>query len=197
MEKFSPNPERKNINQKHTKKELSNILEKSSENISTQLNSLKESMENLKEYNDELLQANKLIREILKNPSENNFSLIDKANKLLYTLLSPAYKENSLQKSYAKILWIINLANWVEATTEEIQIWIKNVLTDPNLPYIIKRNFVNWLKEKDFLMWDPLERVKIQNYCETNFPKYNWNTFQIAIDPKDWNIMYTDMFAQM
>ena len=200
VEKFHSNFENKNINnQKNTtESDLSQILEKNWINeIKTKFNSFKNSLDNLKEkYNNEtLLQANKTIREILTNPHTTDLTLVEKTNNLLHQFLSPSYKNESLQKSYAKILAVIDLANWTEVYPEEIQLRIKEVLMDSNLPYIIKKNFVKWLKEKDFLMWDPIKRIKIQNYCEINFPKYNWETFQLTLDPQDWNLAYTDMFA--
>jgi len=198
MEKLpsTSNENNKNLQEINIQEKLAKVLDNSTEKIASELAALKENMENLKDYNENLLEANKIIRDILSNPYTTDFRLVEKSNYLLYQFLSPSYKNESLQKSYAKILALIDLANWTEASPEEIKLWIKEVLTDTNLPYIIKKNFVKWLKEKDFLIWDPLERVKIQNYCEMNFPKYNWETFQVTLDTQDWNLAYTDMFTE-
>jgi len=196
MEKISWNFTEEGIlsNNLTTQEDLYKAIDDSSEKILSDLSKLKNNMENLEEYNESLLEANKLVRTILKDPYESNITLMEKVNSLLYKFLAPIYKDESLQKSYAKILSILDLANGTEITPEEVQLWITQVLRDSKLPYIIKQNFVTWLKEKDFLMGDPLERVKIQNYCATNFPQYNWETFQLTLDPKDNSIVYTDMF---
>jgi len=112
MEKFPSTFESNKENKQNINEELTKNLDW--KEFSLKLKKLKNSMENIKEYNEDLLEANKLIREILKNPYENNLSLIEKTNKLLYKFSSPIYKESNLQRSYAKILSMIDLAKLVK-----------------------------------------------------------------------------------
>jgi len=90
-------------------KELKKLFLNEVEETKNQLDSLKNSMEMLNDYDDTLKMANKEIRNILsfKGSSFDYFEHIDKVNDLISTL--SLQQENPLAKSYLKVLYVLQL----------------------------------------------------------------------------------------
>ena len=172
-------------------KELKKLFLNEVEETKNQLDSLKNSMEMLNNYNDTLKIANKEIRNILsfKGSSSDYFEHIDKVNDLISTL--SLQQENPLAKSYLKVLYVLQLKEFWQVSMEEIKKWISDVMDDKNVPYLIKKSLVNWLKENDYLVWDSFYQIEMENYFLQKYPNYNWSNFEQAVS---WE--WTNAFAQ-
>ena len=192
FEAFSPRFEENKNKPQNTNEELANILQNESLGFKNELKELKQSMENLNNYNESLKLANTEIRNLLRN-SKDSLTETDKTNQLIMVLsLQP---ENPIAKSYLKLLYVLQLKEFWEVQPEEIIKWVSDVLEDKNIPYIMKKWLVNWLKENDYLVWDNLHQVEIENSLQIKFPQYSWSNFQPTIDPQDGNLTYTNTFA--
>ena len=190
-----------------TKKELQEILvnkkgnEQKEHNEKTK-NTLNILQKEIKEqYSETLVLVNKFIRYILREKinSWEKFTFDDykQVEEFQYQLMWPAYKNNEKAQSYLKVLNVLALKNWSEYIPEEIQIWVEEVIYDKNIPPIIKKNLIIWLKENDFhLKWE--EMVNTTNNLIKNL-SINWykdyakqicSAFQMT---SDWS--YTNLFS--
>jgi len=168
-------------------KELKKLFLNEVEETKNQLDSLKNSMEMLNDYDDTLKMANKEIRSIL-SVKDSSFENIDKVNNLISTL--SLQQENPLAKSYLKVLYVLQLKEFWQVSMEEIKKWISDVMDDKNVPYVIKKSLVNWLKENDYLVWDSFSQIEMENYFLQKYPNYNWSNFEQAVS---WE--WTNAFA--
>ena len=166
-----------------TKKELEWILSnkkgsEQKENNEKTKNTLNLLQKEIKEqHNETLILVNKFIRYVLREKinSWEKFSFEDhiQVEDFQYQLMWPAYKENEKAQSYLKVLNVLALKNWSENIPEEIRIWVEEVIYDKNIPPIIKKNLIIWLKENDFhLDWEEL--VNTTNKLIKNLIK-NWH----------------------
>ena len=169
-------------------KELKKLFLNEVEETKNQLDSLKNSMEMLNDYDDTLKMANKEIRNIL-SVKDSSFENIDKVNNLISTL--SLQQENPLAKSYLKVLYVLQLKEFWQVDIEEIKKWVSDVMDDKNVPYVIKKSLVNWLKENDYLVWDSFSQIEMENYFLQKYPNYNWSNFEQAVS---WE--WTNALAQ-
>lgn len=168
--------------------ELKKLLLNEVEETKKQLEGLKSSMEILNSYNDALKEANKEIRNILSFKG-SSFEYVNKVNNLISTL--SLQQENPVAKSYLKVLYVLQLREIEQVGIEEIKRWVSNVMDDKNVPYVVKKSLVNWLRENDYLVWDSFSQVEMENYFLQKYPNYNWSNFEQAVS---WE--WTNTFAQ-
>ncbi len=141
------------------------------------------------ETNPDFIKINKEITDILKFSNENSeYSKIDKTNWLIKKLTT--ISNNEKYKWYLNVLYVLQLKYFNNIDTNDILNWISNVLKDTNIPYSIKINFICRVKENDFLVWNNLKQVELENELITLFPQYNWSNFQPTTT---WE--YTNIFA--
>ena len=55
-------------------------------------------------------------------------------------------------------------------------------MDDTQIPYLLKKQLVNWLKENDYIIADSFEQVKIANHLQIKYPNYNWSNFDFMVD---------------
>jgi len=192
FEAFSPRFKENKNKQQNTNEELANILQNESLSFKNELKELRKSMENINNYTESIKLANTEIRNLLRNNTDP-IKQTDKTNQLISILsIQP---ENPVAKSYLKILYVLQLKEFWEIKTEEVINWVSNVLEDKNIPYIMKKWLVNWLKENDYLVQDTFYQVEIKNSLQAKFPQHNWSNFDLTIDPQDWKLAYTNTFT--
>lgn len=140
----------------------------------------------------EIVQINKEFNNILRQINKEDKLNLDFQNKLLQIqkkLYSPEIKNNNIAKV---ILEIINFISELSFEIPEKDInKISNILDNPNIPSLLKKQFADFLKNHYLPHIKGTKYVEITNNLTLKYPKYNLDNSVLVPDPEWWYV-YTN-----